>query len=67
MRNKIMEFKYTDNKEIINVNMTKEEAEVVSRYLLDRRIKLEDCDLKDSYCYPRITNVYYNIIKSLDN
>jgi hypothetical protein len=61
-----MDFKYLDNKDIINVSMTKEEAEVVSRYLLDRRIKLEDCKLEDSYCYPRITNVYYNIIKELE-
>ena len=61
-----MDFKYMNNKDIINVPMTKEEAEVVSRYLLDRRIKLEDCDLKDSYCYPRITTVYYNIIRNLN-
>ncbi len=60
-----MEFKYTDNKEIINVNMTKEDAEVVLNYLLDRRIKLEDCKLEDSYCYPKISNVYYSILKEL--
>ena len=60
-----MDFEYLGNKDIINVSMTKEEAEVVSRYLLDRRIKLEDCDLKDSYCYPKITAVYYNILKEL--
>jgi len=60
-----MDFEFIGNKDIINISMTKEEAEVVSRYLLDRRIKLEDCDLKDSYCYPKITKVYFEILKNL--
>lgn len=58
-------WKFTNNKELINLSLTKEEAEVVSNYLLHRRIKLEDCQLKDSYCYPKITSVYYKIEKEL--
>ncbi len=60
-----MDFEFKDNKEIITISMTKEEAEVVSRYLLDRRVKLEDCKLEDSYCYPKITRVYFEILKNM--
>lgn len=60
-----MNFEYKDNLEIINIPMTKEEAEVISKYLLDRRIKLENCGLDDSYCYSKITSVYYKITSKL--
>jgi len=59
------DFKYKGNKEQINISISKEDAEVVLNYLLDRRIKLEDCKLEDSYCYPKISNVYYSILKEL--
>ena len=58
-------WKFTNNHELVTITLTKEEAEVVSNYLLHRRIKLEDCDLKDSYCYPKITSAYYKIEQSL--
>ncbi len=58
-------WKFTGNTNLINVSMTKEEAEVVSNYLLHRRIRLEDCQLEDSYCYPKITSVYYKIEREL--
>lgn len=61
-----MNFEYKDNKEIIDIPMTKEEAEVLNNYLLERRIKLENCGLEDSYCYPKITSVYYNISSRLN-
>ena len=60
-----MDFKHTNNKAITEVPLTKEEAEVVVKYLLDRIVKLEDYQLKDSYCYPKLLSAYYKIKKDL--
>ena len=58
-------WKYQNDKDLIAVQMTKEEAEVIADCLLHRRTKLEDCELTDTYCYPKITSVYYKIEHAL--
>lgn len=58
-------WKYQNDKEIVTVQLTKEEAEVVADCLLHRRTKLEDCELTDTYCYPKLTSVYYKIEHAL--
>lgn len=50
----------------MEVNLTKEELEVVSNYLLKKMTRLEESNLTDSYCYPKLANTYYKIKRALD-
>ena len=46
---------------MINIKLTEEEAEVISNYIFKKVCRLEDANLKDSYCYPRLYSVYHKL------
>ena len=50
---------------MINIKLTEEEAEVVSNYIFKKVCRLEDANLKDSYCYPRLYSVYHKLSTAL--
>ena len=50
---------------MINIKLTEEEAEVVSNYIFKKVCRLEDANLKDSYCYPRLYSVYHKLSAAL--
>ena len=50
---------------MINIKLTEEEAEVVSNYIFRKVCRLEDANLKDSYCYPRLYSVYHKLSVAL--
>ena len=47
---------------MISIELTEEEAEVVSNYVF-RKV----CKLEDSYCYPRLYSAYHKIYNALQN
>lgn len=51
---------------MIKIELTEEEAEVVSNYLFKKICRLEDANLKDSYCYPRLYSTYYKLSAALN-
>ena len=50
---------------MIKIELTKEEAEVISNYIFRKVCRLEDADLKDSYCYPRLYSAYHKLAAAL--
>ena len=52
---------------MISIELTEEEAEVVSNYVFRKVCKLEDSKLEDSYCYPRLYSAYHKIYNALQN
>lgn len=48
------------------MELTREELEVVSTYLLKKMSRLEEAHLEDSYCYPRIASAYRKMRKELN-
>ena len=50
---------------MIKIELTKEEAEVISNYIFRKVCRLEDADLKDSYCYPRLYSAYRKLSAAL--
>lgn len=52
---------------MISIELTEEEAEVVSNYVFRKVCKLEDSKLEDSYCYPKLYSVYHKIYNALQN
>lgn len=50
---------------MIKIELTEEEAEVVSDYLFRKCYKLEQANLKESRCYPNLFSVYTKIQKQL--
>ena len=46
---------------MINIKLTEEEVEVVSNYIFKKVCRLEDANLKDSYCYPRLYSAYHKL------
>lgn len=50
---------------MIKIELTEEEAEVVGDYIFRKVCRLEDADLKDSYCYPRLYSVYRKLSAAL--
>ena len=50
---------------MINIKLTEEEAEVISNYIFKKVCRLEDANLKDSYCYPRLYSVYHKLSAAL--
>ena len=50
---------------MIKIELTKEEAEVVSNYIFKKVCRLEDANLKDSYCYPRLYSAYRKLSAAL--
>lgn len=51
---------------MIKIELTEEEAEVVSDYIFRKVCRLEDADLKDSYCYPRLYGAYRKLSAALN-
>ena len=51
---------------MIKIELTEEEAEVVSDYVFRKVCRLEDADLKDSYCYPRLYSAYRKLSTALN-
>ena len=52
---------------MIKIELTKDEAEVISNYIFKKVCRLEDADLKDSYCYTRLYNAYHKLSVALNN
>ena len=51
---------------MIKIELTEEEAEVISNYIFKKVCRLEDANLKDSYCYPRLYSAYYKLSAALN-
>ena len=51
---------------MIKIELTKDEAEVISNYIFKKVCRLEDADLKDSYCYPRLYSAYRKLSAALN-
>ena len=51
---------------MIKIELTKEEAEVVSNYIFKKVCRLEDAKLEDSYCYPRLYSAYHKLSAALN-
>ena len=51
---------------MIKIELTEEEAEVVSNYIFKKVCRLEDINLKDSYCYPRLYSAYHKLSAALN-
>ena len=51
---------------MIKIELTDEEAEVVSDYIFRKVCKLEDAKLEDSYCYPRLYSAYHKLFAALN-
>ena len=50
---------------MIKIELTKDEAEVISNYIFKKVCRLEDANLKDSYCYPRLYSAYHKLSAAL--
>ena len=50
---------------MIKIELTKEEAEVISNYIFKKVCRLEDAKLEDSYCYPRLYSAYRKLSAAL--
>ena len=50
---------------MIKIELTEEEAEVISNYIFKKVCRLEDANLKDSYCYPRLYSAYHKLSTAL--
>ena len=51
---------------MIKIELTEEEAEVVSDYIFRKVCRLEDAKLEDSYCYPRLYGAYRKLFAALN-
>ena len=51
---------------MIKIELTEEEAEVVSDYIFRKVCRLEDAKLEDSYCYPRLYGAYRKLSVALN-
>ena len=49
----------------IKLELTPEEAEVVDNYLFRKVCRLEDADLKESYCYPKLYNAHRKLSNAI--
>ena len=51
---------------MIKIELNKDEAEVISNYIFKKVCRLEDANLKDSYCYPRLYSAYRKLSAALN-
>ena len=51
---------------MIKLELTEEEAEVISNYIFKKVCRLEDAKLEDSYCYPRLYSAYRKLSAALN-
>ena len=52
---------------MIKIELTEEEAEVISNYIFRKVCRLEDAKLEDSYCYPRLYSAYHKLSAALQD
>jgi len=45
----------------ITITITESEAEVVDNYIFRKMCRLEDANLKETHCYPRLESVHRKI------
>jgi len=50
---------------MVKIELTPEEAEVVDNYIFRKAIRLEESNLTDSYCYPKLMSAHRKLQKSL--
>ena len=50
---------------MIKIELTEEEAEVISNYIFKKVCRLGDAKLEDSYCYPRLYSAYHKLSAAL--
>lgn len=50
---------------MINLELSKEELEVLEVCVFRRMVTLENADLKDSHCYPLLYSIHNKINKEL--
>jgi hypothetical protein len=50
---------------MIKIELTEEEAEVVDNYIFKKVCRLEDANLKESYCYPRLYNAHRKLTNAI--
>ena len=50
---------------MIKIELTEEEAKVISNYIFKKVCRLEDTKLEDSYCYPRLYSTYHKLSAAL--
>ena len=50
---------------MIKIELTEEEAEVISNYIFKKVCRLEDAKLEDSYCYQRLYSAYHKLSAAL--
>ena len=51
---------------MIKIELTEEEAEVISNYIFKKVCRLEDAKLEDSYCCPRLYSAYRKLSAALN-
>ena len=51
---------------MIKIELTEEEAKVISNYIFKKVCRLEDAKLEDSYCYPRLYSAYHKLFAALN-
>lgn len=49
------------------LNLTNEEIDVLLTYLMNKTMRLEESDLKDSRCYVAMTSIIYKIYRGKKN
>jgi hypothetical protein len=49
----------------INIELTEDEAKVIADYIFRKACRLEESNLTDSYCYPRLYSAYHKINKAM--
>lgn len=52
---------------MVNLEMTKEEAQILSDYLFKRLMRLEEAGLKDSTCYKVFYKLRQKLLKEIVN
>ena len=50
---------------MIKIELTEEEAEVISNYIFRKVCRFEDAKLEDSYCCPRLYSTYHKLVAAL--
>ena len=50
---------------MIKIELTEEEAEVVDNYLFKKVCRLEDANLRESFCYPRLYSAHRKLSNAL--
>jgi hypothetical protein len=52
---------------MITIELTDEEAEVVDNYIFRKMCRLEDANLTESFCYPRLASAHRKIQRAKNN